>query len=193
MECIQLETEDDVKEFAKDSQCQNRGYGINFMNVGTTKNTIEFRLANGTLDENTWLYNINLFGGIVKAAKDISIIQNKAENARNDEERKKIEDFEKIKGNELKDEERLELLLDIVVQDEDRDVYRKRYEINSKLIEGNPRIKRSITEKVAKKSVDIKMISKKIFTGEDKVTGKDYEIFEKDLLNKRKDNVKEIE
>lgn len=48
-----------------------RYYGINFKK----QDTIEFRLSNGTLNANTWIENINLFGGIIKVAQNIAIIQ----------------------------------------------------------------------------------------------------------------------
>ena len=67
---IDLKSEEDLKKFLKDAQKDKDGkidryYGINFANVGEDKNTIEFRLPNGTIDAKTWIENINLFGGII--------------------------------------------------------------------------------------------------------------------------------
>ena len=48
----------DSKKFMINVQ-NERYYGINFKKF----DTIEFRLSNGTLNANTWIDNINLFGG----------------------------------------------------------------------------------------------------------------------------------
>ena len=48
-----------------------RYYGLNFQNVGTRKNTIEFRMPNGELNYNEVIENIRLFGKIFMAVKNI--------------------------------------------------------------------------------------------------------------------------
>ena len=66
---INLEDEESLGIFLKKTQLQSRFFSINFDNIGKAKNTIEIRLPNGTVDAETWIQNINLFGGIVKAAE----------------------------------------------------------------------------------------------------------------------------
>ena len=172
---VQLESIDDLKNFAQNAQQKERYFGINFQNLGNRKNTIEFRLPNGTTDAATWIENINLFGGIVKTSENLSQIQKKPEKERTYEDERKIEYLEKIKNGETSQEEKLEFLLELIIPEEDRDIYRRRYQVNSKLIEQNPTIKRNITEKTAKKTIDVKKIGKKIFNGKEKVTGQDYQ------------------
>ena len=73
---VQSRNENDIARYS----------GINFMNTGSQgKNTIEFRLANGTIDPDTWIENINLFGGLVKSAQELAEIQKKPENERTEE------------------------------------------------------------------------------------------------------------
>ncbi|MBP3255565.1 MAG: amidoligase family protein [Clostridia bacterium] len=191
---VELNTEEDLKEFAMKSQNMDRYYGINFMNLNNSKNTIEFRLPNGTIDENTWIENINLFGGIIKSAEDIMQIQCKPENERIDEENKKIALFERLKDKELSDEERLETLLSLVIREENRDIYRNRYKTNSELIRQNSELLDGITKNIAKSPVNIKKISKTVFVGEGSVTGQDYQKIKSDIEKyKQKENQEVIE
>lgn len=171
---VQLDTIEDVKKLAKDVQNGTGDYGINFKNLGNEKNTIESRIPNGTIDAKTWIENINLFGGIVKAAEDLAIIQNKKAEDRTDEEITKlrlfemlnndgISDSEKIDKEEIShskgfnkdgisDSERLEILLQIVIPSEDRDIYRRRYRTNSKLYEKSI-VRDFIRAKLSKKKI----------------------------------------
>lgn len=182
---VQLESIKDLRAFAKNSQKYERYFGINFQNLGNERNTIEFRLSNGTIDADTWIENINLFGGLVKMSEELAKIQEKTEQDRTHEEKRKIECLEKIKDSTISQEEKLEAVLEIIIPEENRDIYRKRYSTNSKLIEQNIEIKEAITEKTAKKSIDVKKVSKKIFSETKSVTGQDYEendiIIERDL------------
>lgn len=155
----------------------NRYYGINFRPSNTTKSsraTIEFRLPNGTLDADTWIENINLFGGIIKTAQDLAIIQTKPEQEQTDEERDLLRKFEKLKEANVDEHEKLEILLALVIPQEDREIYRERYEVNSKLLEEKLDVKEKITSNLAKGTIDIRKIGKKVFLGEDGVTGQEY-------------------
>ena len=177
-----MQSEDDLKEFAKESQ-MNRYYGINFDNLGNEKNTIEFRLANGTVDHETWIENINLFGGIIKASEDLAMMQLKSEEERTDAEKKILENLKSLKDPKLTNEEKLEKMLSIVIPEEDRDIYRNRYSVNSKLIEQNPKVKKVIANRSAKSSIDVKKIVKKVFTGKERVTGQEYQKGKQDMEN----------
>ena len=177
---VNFETKEDLKLFAKTVQggdgYKNRYYGVNFLNLGNKKGTIEFRLSNGTIDENTWIENINLYGGIVKAAEDLAQIQAKPEEQRSEAEKKKIACLEQLK-EEVSPEDKLDALLELTIPEEDRDVYRERYDVNHKLIEEDKGLKGGITGKTAKKPIVINKnkVGRAVFTGEKAVTGQDYE------------------
>lgn len=166
---VQLETIEDVKKLAKDVQNGAGDYGINFNNLGNEKNTIEFRIPNGTIDAKTWIENINLFGGIVKASEDLTLIQNKQPEDRTDEEITKLKLFEKLNNDGISDSERLEILLQIVIPIEDRDIYRKRYITNSKLYEKSV-VKDFIRKKLSKKKINFNSTRIKKFGVEQRVS-----------------------
>ena len=166
---VQLETIEDVKKLAKDVQNGAGDYGINFNNLGNEKNTIEFRIPNGTIDAKTWIENINLFGGIVKASEDLALIQNKQPEDRTDEEITKLKLFEKLNNDGISDSERLEILLQIVIPIEDRDIYRKRYITNSKLYEKSV-VKDFIRKKLSKKKINFNSTRIKKFGVEQRVS-----------------------
>ena len=162
---VQLDTIEDVKKLAKDVQNGTGDYGINYKNLGNEKNTIEFRIPNGTIDAKTWIENINLFGGIVKAAEDLAIIQNKQPEDRTDEEITKLRLFEKLNNDGISDFERLEILLQIVIPEEDRDIYRRRYRTNSKLYEKSI-VRDFIRAKLSKKKIKFNSTRTSKFSGE---------------------------
>ena len=145
---IQLDDEYDVKDFLKSVQDDDRDYGINFINLGNkSKNTIEFRLANGTIDANVWIDNINLFGGIIRAARNIAIIQQK--DLRTENEEKTLELFEKLKDEGIEEKEKLKILLKLVILEKDRAIYTERYEVNSKLFEKNEELTQYMKKRTA--------------------------------------------
>ena len=53
-------------------RCRHRS--LNLMSVNNARNTIEFRLSNGTLDGNTWIENIRLYGRTVEIAEKLGLI-----------------------------------------------------------------------------------------------------------------------
>ena len=128
---IQMDSIEDIKKFAKSFE-SDRYFGVNFHNLGNNKNTIEFRMPNGTVDAKTWIENINLFGGIVKASEDLSKIQLKPEENITKEEKEKIETFNKLEKDETTPEEILEYLLKLAIKEEDRHIYRERYFSNKR-------------------------------------------------------------
>lgn len=157
---VQLDSIEDLQRFAKKSQINEAGeidryFGINFSNL-ENPNTIEFRLANGTIDEETWIENINLFGGIVRASEELARIEQKSVEDRTPVEQKMLDNHERLKYLGVSEQEKLELLLSLVVPEEDRNIYRERYEKNSELIKQNPETEREIIEQVAKSPTDVK-------------------------------------
>lgn len=91
---------------------------------------------------------------MVRAAEDLARIEKK--DVRTPEELKKVKTLENLKYLGISDEEKLELLLALAIPEEDRDIYRQRYELNSKLIKESPRTEQGIDEQVAENPTDFK-------------------------------------
>lgn len=108
---------------------KGRYSGINILNINNGKNTIEFRQANGTLDPDLWMDNINLFGGIIAISEELANIQEK-ENI-NNEEKRKLSLFEKLK-DDIADDKKLDILLDLLGLESKE--YVKRFKSNLKLL-----------------------------------------------------------
>lgn len=113
-----------------DGKMANRYFGINFLNVSNRKNTIEFRLANGTLNPDLWMDNINLFGGIVAVSEELSKIFERG--IESEDDRVKIEMFDKLK-TDIDETKKLDILLKLVGVEPTE--YKKRYDSNVKLID----------------------------------------------------------
>ena len=187
--------EEKLEQFiSKIKEIQGERYSsINFQNVGDEKkNTIEFRLCNGTIDPKTWVENINLFGGLIVASQELSIIQEKKNSGQeiSKEERKKLNAFEKITSLENKEEneaDKLKALLDLTINKDEQDIYFSRYATNKELIKD-----RKIVEDVGIIKISRKQIGKLAFTGQEQITGVDYQqaqqIIENDFLRDVKEN-----
>jgi len=137
---INLDSEEDVEQFTKALYTvqRDRSSGINFENVNDEeKRTIEFRLSNGTLDPNVWIENINLFGGLVKAAKE----------PQNDL-------LKGLADKQKSQEELLEILLQLTVSEDKRDIYRQRYRENSKLMEEDYRVASELRARISKNKIE---------------------------------------
>ena len=136
---VDFEDEDDIELFCFELQdIQGRGSsgsrysGINFKNFGNDeKNTIEFRISNGTIEPDTWIENINLYGGIIAISQELAEIQQKLENGIEitDDEQKKLDAFETIKKTDY-EEQKLECLLYLAIDEKERQIYINRYDAN---------------------------------------------------------------
>ena len=134
---LDLQNEDDLQEFVSSLQeiQQDKYCSINFNNITDDGiNTIEFRLPNGTINPDTWIENINLFGGIVKVAEDIAIIKQKNKEERTTNDLEKLHAYESLKSDKVEDKDKLECLLKLVIEENQRQIYRDRYDVNSKLL-----------------------------------------------------------
>ena len=126
---------DEFKKQLSEQQRGKKGFGVNFINLGThlEKNikldTIEFRISNGTIDPQVWIDNINLYSGVIEAAEELNQIQLKSEFIRTYEEKEKLHDFEMIKKG-ISEEEKLDKFLKLVTKENIREIYEKRYEAN---------------------------------------------------------------
>ena len=153
---INLDTEQDLEDFIEQlkevqelEEGDDRYFSINFLNIGKeNKNTIEFRLPNATLSPKIWIENINLFGGIVKAAEEIAIVQRKPEIERTEEEKEKLQLFEKLISGRLEEREILDILLTLTVKADKKQIYVSRYESNKKLMKKHPNLKKILDEEI---------------------------------------------
>lgn len=124
---------DEFIEDAKKVQV-NRYSSLNLFNINNSKNTIEFRLSNGTLDPNVWIENIRLYGRTVQLAQKISQIQQKIKYKFNvtKEEREMLKMKELLK-NDISMDEKEEILLNLLFNEDEKKVYQKRYDVNKKI------------------------------------------------------------
>ena len=186
---IDLKNSEDISKFASEiKEVQGDRYsGINFMNVGEGgKNTVEFRLANGTINPETWIENINLFGGVIVSAQSISKIQAKNEQDRTEQEKSDLKKFEMLKDKNISNEERLDMLLDLTVSKEDKEIYQNRYKENSKLLEKNDIVSKSIKGQISEGTLNLEDKKKKLFEDaidvtKESVTTKDIERQDKNI------------
>lgn len=113
------------------------------MNVNNGKNTIEFRLSNGTLDPNTWMENIKLYGRTVQMAHEISMINMKLSQGEQitEEEKKKLQMKAMLKGDVTNDE-KMEALMGLLFEEKEKGIYWERYFANKLLEEKEHRIEK---------------------------------------------------
>ena len=77
---IGMEADDFIKKAQTILKNRYKGLNVQNINVDNKKNTIEFRLSNGTLDGSTWIENIHLYGRTVEIAQKLGEISEKLEN-----------------------------------------------------------------------------------------------------------------
>lgn len=168
-----LDSEEEMSRFIEQLQILqgDRFSGINFMNIGTSKNTIEFRTPNGTINPDVWIENINLFGGMIKVAQELSDIQTKGIGELTDEDKVRLMLFSKIKGQETDSRDKLDALLQLTVKD--KAPYIERYSKNIVLIQEDEEITETMQKAKASQPLDIRRIGKSIFTGNDAIRGEE--------------------
>ena len=161
-EIINLENESDLEKFIVETKIiQGTRYsGINYCNVGRKeKNTIEFRLPNGTLDPTTWIENINLFGGLVRVSHELSEIMLKSAEQRTEEEKKMLYNYKVIQTEQ--DERKVaEALIGLCVSQEQMQTYLDRYDENSELLKKAPEINDGLKGQIRKNKIGKKTIPK---------------------------------
>lgn len=159
-----IESIKDIKEILKEAQGYNckdlnlnekRYYGINFLNVDESKNTIEYRISNGTLDYETIIENVELFGGIIRTAQNLSRIQNIDEKERTEKQKKALQIFEKLRINDIPEDERAKMFISLIVPFEKRNIYYKRYTTNRTLLNYNEILPKEVNENTAKHTIDL--------------------------------------
>ena len=137
-------------------RCRHRS--LNLMSVNNARNTIEFRLSNGTLDADIWIENIRLYGRTVEIAEKLGLILKKLENEEElSKEEKELYGLKERLKQEIPLDEKMDILMGILFDEEERKVYRKRYAANKSLDE-----KEEIVSNMEFKKVDFKKIYKSI-------------------------------
>lgn len=155
---INLDNEEDLNDFIKVLQNVQenelgRADSLNLLNINNGKNTIEFRVANGTINPDTWIENARLFGRIVQISEKLAQIEKKNQSELAEEDKKLVNLMQCLK-EEKPEREKMEVLLEMLFTEEERIVYRERYDENSKLLEeaskrrNNPLETLEIAEKV---------------------------------------------
>lgn len=141
---------EDAKEYLRNS----RDRSLNLMNVNNGKNTIEFRLSNGTVDGNTWVENVRLYGRTVQIAQSLGKIVEKLEAGEEltEEEKRRYALKEMLKSHKSLDE-KMDILMQILFSEEERKVYYERYNTNKKLDRKEYRVARLSFGKVDFKKV----------------------------------------
>ena len=134
---INLEDEYDLDEFIEQIQdIQDERYsGLNLLNINNGKNTIEFRIPNGTINPNVWIENARLFGRIVQMSQRLAVIEKQTEISKEDEHL--IELFDTLK-QDIPEEQKMEILLELLFTEEERQVYRERYNKCAKRLKEMP-------------------------------------------------------
>ena len=132
-----MEADDFIEKAQSILKSRYRGLNIQNINVDNKKNTIEFRLSNGTLDGDTWIENIRLYGKTVEISEKLGLILKKSENKEelSEEEKRLYWLKERLKQN-ISLDEKMEILMEILFEDkEERSVYQERYNKNKILDE----------------------------------------------------------
>lgn len=113
----------DMSEFEKIQEdladIEEKFRGLNLGHYGEKgKNTIEFRIPNGTINHKTVKENIKLFGNLMKISKEMAL---------NPEYKK--EEFETLLDTDLTEAEKVEALLNLLFDDEQtKSIYRERWD-----------------------------------------------------------------
>ena len=136
---INLDSEEDLNEFIKGLQNiqeneLGRSASLNLLNINNGKNTIEFRVANGTINPDIWIENVRLFGRIVQISEKLAQIEKENQSELTEQDKKLLKLMESLK-EEKPEHEKMEVLLEMLFTEEERIVYRERYDENSKLLE----------------------------------------------------------
>ena len=131
---INLENEEDLNDFIANIQeiQGDRFSSLNLLNINNGINTIEFRISNGTINPDTWIENARLFGRIVQISQKLAEIEKQPEKSVKNE--KLLQLKERLK-EEMTEKEKLEILLELLFTEEEKVVYKERYDVNSKMIE----------------------------------------------------------
>ena len=137
----------------------SRYFSVNFQNIGSeNKNTIEFRISNGTINPDKWIENISLFGGMIQVAQQLAEIQEKNKKELNHNEKKLLETFSIIQSGGVTDKQRLNAILTLVLDSEEKkNRFIEIFKVNS--IEAkNNEVYQELKSRISPISIDSKMV-----------------------------------
>lgn len=152
---INLENEEQLDEFVDDLQIlqDSRNYGLNLLNIINLGNTIEFRVPNGSINPDSWTENTRLFGRIIQMSQKLAEIENSPEIGV--EELNLLNFMNKIKDENISEQEKMEVLLKLLFSTEEQEVYRDKYFTNARILEQLPEDKNPFID-LQFKNVDFK-------------------------------------
>lgn len=152
---INLESEEELDKFIEVIQevQEERYSGLNLLNINNGKNTIEFRIPNGTINGDTWIENARLFGRIIQISQKVAEVEKSTE--LEIEEQTLLQLRDRIKDENVSEQEKMETLLELLFSEEEREVYRDRYFTNTKILEQTSEDKNPF-KKTKFKKVDFK-------------------------------------
>ena len=122
-------TRDELVGIIKNFQ-KGHNNGLNTDNINYEENdTIEFRISNGTLNFEEIQNNIRLYGRLMQRSKEVSLLQAKLESGQevSEIEQKKINGFENLCNQQYKTEEKGQMLIDFLFEEDEREPYISRY------------------------------------------------------------------
>lgn len=104
----------------KRNSIEERKKGLNIVNIGKeNKNTIEFRISNGTIEKEELINNIRFFGNMVNVSKKMAMDENY-----------KKDEFKNLKKRNVTEREKVEKFLDLLFDNEnEKQIYRKRWDL----------------------------------------------------------------
>lgn len=105
----------------------NKFNGLNLIHIKNGINTIEFRVSNGTIKFSVWIQNIKLFGRLMMVSKKLSKIY---QGYFIDELTNNLWFLKESLKNNISKDEKMEILLKMLFNKQEREVYRKRYYAN---------------------------------------------------------------
>ena len=112
---------------------ETKNNSLNFHHQNKKLNTMEFRVSNGSMSFIIWMQNIKLFGRLLMISKALGNIHlNQAT-----EDEKKLWNLKEGLKQDISLEEKLEVLLELLFSEDEKEVYRNRYYANSRLLEKN--------------------------------------------------------
>ena len=105
--------------FVKNKLSQDRYYGLNLSSLGYKKrNTVEFRISNGTINPETVKENVFLYASLIKTAVDMT-----------KEPEKFAERQKKFYQRDISEEEKVDSFLGFIMDEPaDRDIFKQRWE-----------------------------------------------------------------
>jgi hypothetical protein len=150
---------------------------LNFNNLSDyEKHTIEFRLPNGTVNPDTWIENINLFGNTLKKCQEITQIRKKDKDALTPEEKSELKVFNSLVFGDLSMDDRAKVLIDFVLPENQQQVFHNRYFVNSKLLNLHNDVKEFLSSETFATPIDITDIKEKLFAQEGRINGVEFAI-----------------